>query len=94
MNDLSKAAKARRKKLLTHATAERDAWLCGFAAALATLNRYHDRPSMIADVISIEGLTGQRIQLAGAERDDVRELWKAYTHLPPAERTRRWRGAK
>jgi hypothetical protein len=89
---MSKAAAARRKKMLVRATPERDAWLCGFAAALAAINRMHDRPSFIADALIDQGLTGFQLQYAGAERDDVRELRKAYQHLSPAEQQRRWYG--
>lgn len=91
---LSKAAATRRRKMLEYATPERDAWLRGFAAALASINRMHDRPSFIADALIEQGLTGFRLQFAGAEQGDLRELRKAYAHLSPSEQRRRWHGAK
>lgn len=91
---LSEAAKARRQKRLVQATPERDAWLCGFAAALATMNRQHDRPSFIEDALAAEGITGFYLQIAGAEPDDLRELRKAYQHHAPCDQRRLWHGAK
>ena len=80
--------------MLAMATPERDAWLQGYAHALATMNRQHDQPSYIADAFAADGLTGFQLDWAGAEGGDIRELRKAYKHLGRGESHRRWNGIK
>lgn len=64
---MSKAAMARRKKMLTPATPTRDAWLCGYAAALAAVHRLYHEAQIVESVITVS-----RIEVDTAERTAAR----------------------
>jgi hypothetical protein len=56
----------------------RNEFLCGFAIALADLNRLHDQPGMVRDTIDGANLSLADFKRAGVERYDLDELKKAY----------------
>jgi hypothetical protein len=53
-------------------------FLRGFAIALADLNRLHDQPTMVRDVIDGAALTLADFKRAGVEPYDLKELRKAF----------------
>jgi len=53
-------------------------FLQGFAIALADMNRMHDNPVAVRDVIEGAGLTLNDFKRAGVENYDLRELRKAF----------------
>lgn len=53
------------------------AWLAGYATALANLNRLHDRPTMVRDVMDGDGIEIKHLKAAGVCSYDLRELKKA-----------------
>jgi hypothetical protein len=53
-------------------------FLCGFAIALADLNRLHDQPGMVRDTIENAGLTLDDLKHAGIDSYDLKELQKAF----------------
>jgi hypothetical protein len=59
-------------------TNENTDFLRGFAIALADLNRLHDQPTMVRDVIDGAGLTLADFKRAGVEPYDLKELRKAF----------------
>lgn len=52
-------------------------WLCGYAAALANIDRQHDRPSMVRDAMVGDGLTVRMLKDAGVEEYDLAPIRKA-----------------
>jgi hypothetical protein len=52
----------------------------GFAAALASLVRGHDQPSVAKDIMQSEGVTLKHLRSAGIDRDDLRVLTRAVKH--------------
>lgn len=56
---------------------ERDAWLCGYAAALANLDRQHDQPTMVRDCMVGDGVTIKMLKDAGVEAYDLDPIKEA-----------------
>lgn len=56
----------------------RDEWLCGYAAALASIVRLQDLRSVAKSTATADGLTLERFRRAGVEEFDMRELRKAW----------------
>ncbi len=50
----------------------------GFAAALGSLAREHDRPSMAIDIMRCNGVTLQNLKDAGVEQFDLAPLAKEW----------------
>jgi len=56
---------------------EANAWLQGYAAALAEVNRLYDQPSTIKSVVVGAGLYLEDFKGAGVESYDLKQLRKA-----------------
>jgi hypothetical protein len=56
---------------------ERDAWLCGYAAALANVDRQHDQPTIVRNCMDGDGLTVKMLRDAGVEAYDLDPIKKA-----------------
>lgn len=65
------------------------AFMHGFALALADLNRLHDCPGYVADVISGAGFNLSDFRRAKLEKYDMDELRKVAKQYPLAEWTRK-----
>lgn len=52
----------------------RDEWLCGYAAALADLNRCFHHEGMVASTMQSGGITIERLRKGGVEAYDLDEL--------------------
>ncbi len=67
-----------RKRLHRKPAEERqpDPWLCGYACALANVNRRFDRPTLIESTLQSDGITLAQLEAAGVEDYDLDELRK------------------
>lgn len=90
---MNKAALKRRQEMLQNVNPSRNAWLQGYAAALAQVNRLFDQPTIIASVLATDSISGFRLQYAGAEKFDIKELKKAYAHQSPSVAKNKWNGS-
>jgi hypothetical protein len=55
----------------------RDEWLCGYAAALANIIRYHGETTLAKMAMDSDGLTLKHFVQAGVERYDLVALKRA-----------------
>jgi len=55
-------------------TRARDEWLCGYAAALATLCRYFHEKSAVRNTLRADGITLAQLSAAGCAWDDLKQL--------------------
>jgi len=62
----------------------RNEFLCGFACALANLNRLFDVPSKVEDIMNGAGLSVIDLEAGGVEEYDLSEIRKA---IAPLEKT-------
>lgn len=63
---------------MTATTREIDnAWICGFAGALAEMHRRYENSTCICEVSRDAGITLQKARKAGVELFDLRELKRA-----------------
>lgn len=53
-------------------------FLKGFALALADMNRGHDQPSMVVDVMNSAGVTIKELRKAGIETYDIDEIEQCF----------------
>jgi hypothetical protein len=67
----------------------RDAWICGFAAGIATNQRNHGHDSHVADALIGNGLTLLALINAGVESFDSRVLLDAISDSSPRDVTAR-----
>lgn len=56
--------------------APRNEWLCGYAVALAEVNRQSDNPTLVAEVLRSAGLTLAELKRIGIDKFDLDELRK------------------
>ena len=54
----------------------RDEWACGYAVALAEVNRISDNPTLVAEVLRSAGLTIAELARMGLDDFDLDELRK------------------
>lgn len=59
-------------------------FLAGFACALAALNRLHDEPNMVCDVMDSYGVTAADLKRAGVDPADLREIRRCVAQQRPA----------
>ncbi len=55
----------------------RDEWLCGYAAALANVDRQHDQPQLVYSCMVGDGISVQMLVDAGVEEYDLDPIKKA-----------------
>jgi hypothetical protein len=83
--NVPKTVTQRRKQLLAGASAQqdahtkRDAWLCGYAAALGAVMRLYNEAQIVESVIRADGLSPERLALGGAEEFDMKPIRRAWT---------------
>jgi hypothetical protein len=54
-----------------------DEWLCGYAAALAAVQRLYDGSTLVAEVMKCDGLTIDHLRAAGVEEFDLKQILRA-----------------
>jgi hypothetical protein len=74
----AKRVARRNKKMHEDASQERDAWLRGYAAALAAVHRLYHEAQIVESVMRADGLTPLMLAAAGAESFDMKEIRRAW----------------
>ena len=54
-----------------------DEWLCGYAAALAAVQRLYDETTLVKEVMRCDGLTVEHLRAAGVEEFDLKQILRA-----------------
>jgi len=54
-----------------------DEWLCGYAAALAAVQRLYHESSLVKNVMICDGITVAHLRTAGVEEFDLIQIVKA-----------------
>ena len=57
---------------------QQDDWLCGYAAALAAVQKLYHESSIVTGVLIGDGLTLEHLRSAGVEQVDLNQIEKAY----------------
>ncbi len=68
---------AKRVRRIHVASAGRDDFLCGYAAALGAVQRLFDEGKIVSEVLKCDGLTLAHLRAARVEAFDMRALRKA-----------------
>lgn len=59
---------------------ERDEWMCGYAAAVAAVQRLYREHTIARQVMICDGVTPEKLEAAGVEEFDMKEIRKAWKH--------------
>lgn len=60
-----------------------DLWLCGYAAALAPVERIFGESKLVTEIMKCDGLTVANLQKAGVEEFDLAPIMKAHGMKEP-----------